>query len=253
MRDALSAFVAASSVTPWLVVILPGLAVFLVTLGQELDSKRDWASVTAGVVVGVIASVLQAASHTWRNRISQSEGAEAGRLRVAMQDALQPVAELISSMPSMGKREREARLAEVCQQAVGALTLLLKDVDRLRAVIYAIDEGGNSMACVAYQGRGQKPRPFERGTDRGDRALEMVAKGGNIFVPDLETDLVPVDYGGTAGDYRTFISAAISTGEAAFGMVTVDAPTAHDLVGTDQQIVMLVADLLAIAFAEVAR
>jgi hypothetical protein len=36
-------------------------------------------------------------------------------------------------------------------------------------------------------------------------------------------------------------------------MVTVDAPTAGDLVDTDRQIVLLLAGLLAIAFAEADR
>ena len=53
--------------------------------------------------------------------------------------------------------------------------------------------------------------------------------------------------------YRTFISAAITNGQDAYGMVTVDAPKAGDLVDTDKQIVMLIADLLAIGFAEKER
>jgi hypothetical protein len=237
----------------FLAVLLAGLGVLLVTLGQDHEDKKQWTLLVAGVLVGVLGGALQWGREIWRRRIAEIERTEVDRFRVAVQDAFQPVAELIAGMPSMGKTLREARLNEVCQQAVGALRLLLPDVDRLRTVVYSLNESADTMSCIAYQGRGEKPRPFETGTDRGDYALELVKTGGNLFVKDLATEPIPVEYRGSGAGYSTFISASISTGETAFGMVTVDAPTAGTLVGTDQQIVMLMADMLAIAFAEAVR
>jgi hypothetical protein len=253
LRDAIRNYVATSKIVASLVVLLPGLGVLLVTLGQDHENKKQWALLVSGVVVGIFGAALQFGRERWRKRITEVERTEADRFRVAVQDAFQPVAELIAGMPSMSKTRREARLKEVCQQAVGALRLLLKDVDRLRAAVYALNESADEMSCIAYHGRGEKPRPFEKNSQRGDSALKMVKDGGNLFVRDLETEPIPVHYRGSGAGYLTFISASISTGEAAFGMVTVDAPTAGTLVGTDQQIVMLIADLLAIAFAEAVR
>jgi hypothetical protein len=249
MRD----YVATSKIVASLVVLLPGLGVLLVTLGQDHENSKQWALLVSGVVVGILGAALQIGREKWRKRITEGERTEAGRFRVAVQDAFQPVAELVAGMPSMSKALREARLKEVSQQAVGALRLLLKDVDRLRAGVYSLNESADELLCIAYHGRGEKPRPFEKGSERGDSALKMVKDGGNLFVKDLDTQAIPVHYRGSGAGYRTFISASISTGETAFGMVTVDAPTAGSLVGTDQQIVMLMADLLAIAFAEAVR
>jgi len=151
-------------------------------------------------------------------------------------------------MPALTRGKREARLREVAQQAVSALCLLLKDVDRLRAVVYSVDNSGTSMSCLAYHGRGATPRGFDAGTPRGDSALDLVRSAGYVFAEDL-TKARPASYGGAVSDYRTFISAAISNGPNAYGMVTVDAPNAGDLVDTDAQIVLLMADLLSIAFA----
>jgi GAF domain-containing protein len=55
---------------------------------------------------------------------------------------------------------------------------------------------------------------------------------------------------GWAG-YRTFISAPIADRQRTYGMVAVDAPKPGDLLRSDQHLVMLVADLLAIAFASI--
>jgi hypothetical protein len=107
------------------------------------------------------------------------------------------------------------------------------------------------MSALAYQGRGTKPKSFVTGTERGDSAFALVRAAGDVFVPDLAAS-VPSGYAGSGRDYATFISASIATqraGGAGYGMVTIDAPNAGDLVDTDRQIVILVANLLAIAFA----
>ena len=97
-------------------------------------------------MLGVLGAALQLGREVWRRRITEAERTEANRFRVAVQDAFQPVAELIAGMPSMSKPRREARLKEVSQQAVGALRLLLKDVDRLRAAVYSLNESADEMS-----------------------------------------------------------------------------------------------------------
>lgn len=58
-------------------------------------------------------------------------------------------------------------------------------------------------------------------------------------------------YHGTRIGYRTFISAPIADRQRTYGMLTVDAPNPGDLLKSETHLVMLVADLLAIAFASV--
>ena len=200
--------------------------------------------------MGLVAVLLQYLRERGLSVRRDAEGTEADRLRVAMKDALQPVAELIAEMPDQTKRQRQDQLRNVAIQAVGALILLLKDVERLRAVVYRIDDAG--MSCLAYQGRGNTPNPFLTGTDRGDLALLMVEEGRDHFQADISTADHEA-YRGSGNGYQTYISASIRTGDDGYGMVTVDAPHAGDLVDTDQQIVMVMADLLAIAFAEAER
>ena len=233
---------------PALVLLLPVVAAFLISGGQL--EGWDWAWALAGFAIWLSAVGLQVMREAGISARERAAMTEADRLRVAMKDALQPVAELIADMPAKAKDQREAALLAVATQAVGALNLLLKDVERLRAVVYGLDEAG--MTCLAYAGRGDRPQPFLRGTERGDLAMQLVETGGDRFEPDTRK-ASREGYAGSGDDYQSYISASISTSELGFGMVTVDAPRAGDLVDTDRQIVLLVADLLAIAFAEADR
>lgn len=234
------------------VVLLPVVStICLVFSGGEPGDGGDWAWLGAGVLALLAAAALQIATLWWRR---QSEGAavdERRRLRVAMKDALQPMVSLMATMPPAPKAERESLLRQVAEQAAGALRLLLRDVDRVRAVVYALSPDGRSLTHIAYGGRGTTPGPFTAGDARGDGALAMVASGDSRFVPDISQ--APPAWAGTGRDYATFISAAISTGDYAYGMLTVDAPEAGDLVDTDVEIVLVVAGLLAVAFAEAER
>lgn len=217
-----------------------------ITIGQDLADKSDWAWVGIGALLALVGGLIQLAREIGKAGEIDSASQEAKRLRIAMKDALQPVAELIADMPGKTPKDRTRALDAVAHQSVSALTLLLKDVDRLRAVVYQLD--GEGMSHVAYHGRGSTPNPFLETTDRGRLACQMVSEGKNHFEPDI-SKASSDGYKGTGNGYQTFISAAICTGDTGYGMLTVDAPNANDLVDTDRQIVCLVADLLAVAFA----
>nr|NYG08759.1 hypothetical protein [Nocardioides lianchengensis] len=226
--------------------MLAVVGTLLVTVGQDLNSRSDWAWVIVGALVALLGGLIQVLREVGTRAAFDTAALEAQRLRIAMKDALQPMAELIADLPSKTPKERERALEAVAQQAVSALTLLLKDVDRVRAVVYQLDSAG--MSKLAYHGRGNTPNPFVKTTERGRLACEMVEEGKSHFEPDISQASSDA-YKGTGNGYETYISAAINSGSTGYGMVTVDAPNALDLVDTDMQIVCVVADLLAIAFA----
>lgn len=234
-------------VAPLVVLALPVVGTASITLGQNFKNTEDNWQFWIGIGLLVIAVFVQVLREILQARIETADITEAVRLRVAMKDALQPVAELTAAMTEMPLEERAAQKRQIANQAVGSLCLLMKDVDRLRAVVYEITDRG--MECLAYQGRGTHPKMFKIGSERGDQALKMVDEGGRVFISDLDSHGLGSAYKGSGADYKTFISVAISTQRHSYGMVTVDAPTAGDLVDTDAQIVMFMADLLAIAFA----
>lgn len=146
-----------SLVTPLLLVVLPVAGGLCTTLGGNHKSRSDWAWLGAGVLLILAAGVWQVARERRQRRQQAEDQTEAVRLRVALKDALQPIAELIAGMPAMSKPARRARLSEVCIQAVGALCLLLKDVDRLRSVVYAVDDAGQSMSVLPIRAEAAHP------------------------------------------------------------------------------------------------
>jgi len=231
---------------PVATLLLAIVGTICITVGQDLDDGSDWAWVLVGAGTALLGGLIQLLREVGRAAELDIGSQEALRLRIAMKDALQPVAELIAELPGKTPRERKQALEAVAHQSVSALTLLLKDVDRVRAVVYQLDDDG--MSHLAYHGRGNTPNPFPRTTDRGRLACQMVAEGRHHFEPDISKASSDA-YKGTGNGYETFIAAAICTGDTGYGMVTVDAPNAHDLVDTDLQLVCLVSDLLAIAFA----
>jgi hypothetical protein len=251
IRDVLTTRVASSKrLVPFFVPVAPVAGAFFITVGQDLEGKADWAWALVGLALCLASGLLMWLRESGVAARTVAADDAAGRLYVAMKDALQPVAELIAAMPAKTKRQREAEAKNVATQAVGALTLLLKDVDRLRAVVYKLE--ADDLTMFAYTGRADTPTSFEKGTPRGDLALKMVAEGKDWFEKDTSQSSNPA-YAGSGAGYKTYISAAIRSDTDGFGMVTVDAPRPGDLVETDRQIVLLVADLLAIAFAEAER
>jgi transcriptional regulator with GAF, ATPase, and Fis domain len=229
---------------------LPTVLTILLPIGAALCFHGGAVWIAVGAVLLLVNGLALWGLKWWTEQNRESEVAEGQRLRVAMKDALQPLAALIGAMPYQTNSDRQAQLRQAATQTVSALVVLMPDVDRLRAVVFALAADDQSMYPMAYFGRGTAPSPFEAGTVRGDRALTLVEQRGDaLFVEDLDKER-PEEWEGSGSDYKTFISAAISNGEFAYGMLTVDAPLAGSLGSSDADTVMLLADLLAIAFAE---
>lgn len=229
---------------------LPTLLTILLPIGAALCFRGGAVWVSIGATLLLVNGLALWGLKWWTDQNREGEVAEGQRLRVAMKDALQPVASLIAAMPYQDSETRQAQLKVVATQTVSALVLLMPNVDRLRAVIFALSPDHQAMLPMAYFGRGSTPSPFEAGTVRGDRALALVEQRGEaLYVEDLDEEQ-PEEWEGSGADYKTFISAPISNGEFAYGMLTVDAPLAGSLGLSDKDTVMLLADLLAIAFAE---
>ena len=246
----------------WLVVftgvLLPTTAAVLSVVGQDLEDGGDWAYIGGAALAISTTGLLQLLSGWAARKSADADLFEVDRLRVTMKDALQPLAEMIADMELLSRRaERVAMLKSVATHSVAALKLIFTDIERARATVYRLAESGD-MECVSYLGRGEgvQPQPFRRQTQRGEQALAMVRGGGDLLIRNIDDveiasdgKVVSPDFRGSRSGYKTFISCSITNRDKRYGMVTLDAPQAGDLSDTDKQLVGLMADLLAIAFA----
>ncbi|HEY3013469.1 MAG TPA: GAF domain-containing protein [Nocardioides sp.] len=240
---------------PWSVLVplatsgvLPALSFISGVLGSAHQSRSDiiWLTVGCG---GILLTALLGLLRRWARALDARVDLDAAaQLRVALQDALQPLAENIAMLPALPKRRRHEQLKLVCTEAASALTMILRGVDRVRAVIYELNEDGTEMPPVAHHGRGDNARTFVRGTPRGDNAIDLVLRARTVFYEDLANGERPVFVEG-AVEYKTFISVAIHAHGEGYGMLTVDAPRAGALTHLDQHVVKVIAAELAIAFS----
>jgi transcriptional regulator with GAF, ATPase, and Fis domain len=223
----------------------------LLSLAGVFTGRPDPRLVAAGIVAFVVAAglgVLREWAQRWVNRGQQSAAAN---LRIAVKDALRPVAEQIAEMQSLTPGQRRTRLPQVAQQVAGSMDLLLRDIDGLRTVVYELKDGGQRMEPLAYQGRGDKPGAFERhGRGKPDGAFETLEQNEPRLVHDLR---VGKELGrrqhGVDRHYLTYIAVPIVVGATGYGLLTLDAPQEKSFTETDLYLCEFVAELLGIAFA----
>lgn len=153
----------ASPLLSWLHILSPTAATLLVTLGQSLQDRGDWAYVVGGIATLLLTAAMDGVRTLYRSRKSKSELTDAGKLRVTLKDALQPIAEMLADMQRMTRSARIVQAGQVAQQSCSALALLFTGIDDVRVVVYRVDPSASPRRMDAVQtnrargGRGARP------------------------------------------------------------------------------------------------
>lgn len=174
-------------------------------------------------------------------------------LRRDLRDALKPIPELVSQLPSLGYGDRALRLQGIAQAcATGLYMLISPRAPEMRANVFALEAAPDRMTWLAHVGRGDPPGPFVAGTPLGDAALDFITALDPVLHADLSTTrrtgAAPLGYDGAGAAYSTFIAVPVWSDRSVHGMVTVDAPEAGSLTVGDRYLVEVVAELMATAF-----
>jgi hypothetical protein len=238
-------------------VLVPGIAGGSFGIGANVHGRAVWWWNGAAIVLLVAYTILDWLRERYRGRLRQIGDNAAATLVVSLRDALRPIAEEIADMQTASRETRRQRANGVARLCADALKLVMRDVHNLRCLVYRVNDEGDVLTVLAWIGRSDhRPREFRRGDERGDAAFHTIEQREPCFVRDVNDPAeiaaaLPGVYRGTRSGYRTFISAPIVDNQQDYGMVTVDAPEPGDLLLADKHLVMLVADMLAIAFASV--
>lgn len=238
-------------------VLIPAVAGGAFGIGTNVHGHAVWWWDGAAIALLIAYTILDWLRELYRGRLRQISDNAAATLVVSLRDALRPIAEEIADMQPLLKPTRRERANGIARRCADALKLVMKDVRQLRCVIYRMNGDGTVLEVLEWVGRSgaSPPREFRRGDARGDAAFHTIEQREPCFVRDVndaaEIAALPGVYQGTRSGYRTFISAPIVDSGHSYGMVTVDAPEPGDLLLADKHLVMLVADMLAIAFASV--
>ncbi|MBS9533051.1 GAF domain-containing protein [Mycobacterium sp. M1] len=237
-----------------LYVLAPTIAATPVGLAGIVNGRGRSVCLILGGLVLLLMAVAEVVRQVYGKHLRESDDADAAARVVTLRDALRPIATAIADMQTSPKDKRRDRANEIAGRGAEALALVMARISGLRSVVYR--EEGDALNVLECRGRSDRmPQPFRRGDPRGDAAFLSIERREPVFVHDVGNGdaVAAVDgaYHGSRAGYRTFISAPVADQQRTYGMLTVDAPNPGDLLKSDTYLVMLVADLLAIAFASV--
>jgi GAF domain len=125
-----------------------------------------------------------------------------------------------------------------------------------RSIFFAVEDG--VMRCVSYAGyEGQRDAARTSFTDTpddpvGQHMFRLLAEQEARLIPDLADPGLPVKFP-RRRSYQTIIAAAVTAGQARYGVLTLDAPEADSLGQPELEIMKTLANLLAVGLALAAR
>ncbi|KAA1423393.1 hypothetical protein FE697_007215 [Mumia zhuanghuii] len=206
------------------------------------------ARVIWAVIVLVLCALPGIAASWWRRKEEDQNGN-------ALVDAYQQLHESLTPLATAGAEltqggADEAAFAMLCQHAASSCAHFVS-ADKVRAMVFAVDDGGETMTCFARDGRLGNSEGFDRISRRGKAAFKSLEDGHRISVTSI-SDAKAARRGawsGTGEGYEAFITSPIAVGATGYGLLTVDAPDKHAFTSTDEVYVDLVAAMLGTAFA----
>lgn len=230
------------------------------------------ASVTSGGarvgwIAGSLACAVAAGTTTWlRDRQAQQDRDEA---RERAEDSSALAKRLTSAFTGSGtllvtSLGRLAAGKEAPDAALARLVECVLEVARNecgvdpaenRACLYLWD-GADELTLNRHRGRNVPRNSFTRDdVPHGRSVLEFMeaAPPGVQRYSDLMSDKPPGFGDPRDRGYRTFVSAPVTLGDRPYGILTVDSPVAHSLTATDEGMVTLLAQLLAVGMTVAER
>ncbi|WP_162175471.1 GAF domain-containing protein [Paraoerskovia marina] len=226
-----------------------GTSIRIRVAGLDVTLNAPWWGATA-VIVGVLVGV---AALSWERQDDTLEVRTEARDRLLEQE-LAPLLDAAASTTGLARQDRIREAHAAAARAVASLCGAFDDVPGVRAIVFLVSDDGTRMTTAQSAGRSQRPGDFVRGTERGDKAFDVLLRERRrqVTVANL-TDADPNEWAGSGDGYGTFISAPIRSGSEGFGLLTVDAEIPGTLDRSHASTVALFAAALAVLFAETAR
>lgn len=199
----------------------------------------------------LIPQVRQIRSEQRQAKAEEREFDTRVEVELAFNDALEPLVRLIGELAQQTGRGQRERLRAQAVPLVLTTTAQLTGQDRVRACWFALDPGPpQRLAPQESLGRaGPVTTVFARGTPGGDAALDLVTTNGQLLVADLTgeaSDRWRLDDPAAA---RSLVVVAVTVGNVAHGMITLDALEPDCFDADDVALVRLTAGLLGTALS----
>lgn len=224
--------------------------------GEHLS---PWASTTiqVGGAVATVMALLLPARQTWvevrvREDAEQLAKTAVTNYRLALRSILLPLTDLFDRIITAPNEIRQMEAKGAAKQAVVNSVVQFAGVPRARSCYYDYEHGDQEtrLVCRIYAGRDAKPRTEFSSADPShaevfklleDRRPELRGNIAQESSPRFPPDR---DY-----NYKTYISVPVATSAEIFGLLTLDALHAGELLPQHEKEMLLLAQLLGIALA----
>ncbi|MEU8602647.1 GAF domain-containing protein [Streptomyces parvulus] len=235
------------------VIAAGGLAVLAyvaqMVIGLDMADWLFWTITSVGAAA-TLTTVLLAN----RRVVTAHQAAEAAtrKQKRAFEDVLVPLALNLDQIVSGGGGAERRALKQQAKLAIVALTANFIGPPSTRACFLEETpnrpQGQREIKCQnnLWTGRNIAPVTTFRECDRrGRELLKLLDEGQSLFVSDV--DQLPPDLKPDSDSYRTYITCAVTAGETAFGLLTVDCLNPGDLHQEDVTMVEVFARMLGVA------
>lgn len=207
------------------------------------------------IVLGAGLTFVAAALPLWQHRRASDARADAiaaaeaarVRMRVTLNDALEPLVHVISELAETPMPSKARRRGEAIQFTVNTIAALT-DADRVRVCFFRLDLGPPAgFHLDAFTGRAGAPdAPLRPGSRGSDAAMRMLRDGRWVLIDDLARRPAPFTWDHTP-EYRTALVGPVNRAGLPIGLVTLDALQPGELARADLGVLRLLAELLGIA------
>ena len=197
----------------------------------------------------LIPQVRQIRSEQRQAKAEEREFDTRVEVELAFNDALEPVVRLLGELVQETDHvQRERRRAQMVPLVL-TTTAQLTGQDRVRACWYALDPGPpERLQPQESLGRaGPVTTVFARGTPGGDAALDLVTASAQLVLDDRPADQPDLWRLDDTAAYRSLVVVAVTVGNVAHGMITLDALEPDCFDDDDVALVRLMAGLLGAA------
>ena len=197
----------------------------------------------------LIPQIRQIRSEQRQARAEEREFDTRVEVELAFNDALEPVVRLLGELVQETDHvQRERRRAQMVPLVL-TTTAQLTGQDRVRACWFALDPGPPELLQPQESlGRaGPVTTVFARGTPAGDAALDLVTASAQLVLDDRPVDQPELWRLDDTAAYRSLVVVAVTVGNVAHGMITLDALEPDSFDDDDVALVRLMAGLLGAA------
>jgi len=206
----------------------------------------NWLTITIGVLLLIVATVPEICASWWRAEEERENGNARADLNLMLKRAIVPLVTRLEDIADAAPQDRPAELRRLLDKATGACLLPVDDSLKPRSCLYLIDEEGKRMDCASTDGRPQDAKPFILDSSRrGKSAFAALEEEDGLFVADISK--APQKWAGSGSGYQTFITVPIRHSRAAYGLLTLDAPTPASLDESLRAYLQVIARIVAVA------